>query len=99
LVWTTGGHSWAHLVVIDREGAGAAFSDNLVRGILAVRFTIAEQALSDTLTRFASELIGLAATYLIVVELVVLEAAGRGQLIRVIFALGFTITKLSFGDT
>jgi hypothetical protein len=90
--------SWAHLVVVDREDTGTAVGDDLIRSVLTVADTIAKLVLVDALTRFTGEFVRLTSADLVVVELVVLEAAGLVGLIRLISALSFTVTELSFDN-
>jgi len=84
------------LVVVDWEFLEAAVLVTFIRSVSALSFAITHFGLSNTLTISASPLGGwVAATDFGAIEWILLEAAFLHHFIRLIRALGFTVTHLS----
>jgi len=85
--------------------AEAADTEDLIRAIITIDVAVAEVVLIDALTTSASELVSFAgsveeegALLVLVVSVVLLEAADSGSLIRSIRALSFAVTELVVVD-
>jgi hypothetical protein len=85
------------LIVVELELLEAAVLVTFIRSISALGFTVTHVGLSDTFTVGTGPFGGrVAATDFVVVEWIAFEAAFFHHLIRLVRALGFTVTHLSF---
>jgi hypothetical protein len=90
----------ASLVVVEREFSEAAMSITFIRLISALGFSVTEHGVVDTVTILAGPFsLWITSTSIDIIELEVLEAALLVSFIRLIWALGSTITEVGLRDT
>jgi hypothetical protein len=90
----------ASLVVVEREFSEAAMSITFIRLISTLGFSVTEHGVVNTVTILAGPFsLWITSTSIDIVELEVLEAALLVSFIRLIWALGSTITEVGLRDT